>query len=385
MIALLMRFLWSFALLQCIQAKVALRPLFYGQDSAVIVDTYRKFPPRLDSKLQNALYYNMPVYKLIKPGLPTKTTTTTTTTAAPSPGYPADLLDIAHNKLGLKDLPSIEELGEMIGTDNARETIDYIRTLTGTDEGLALMKQYLDALHFEQAEENVAEEKEEDDNGDNGDDDDDDDNNMANVSYDELPQEKSTVVVPSPEGSLMQRVGDFMKQYNLWSGQVTTTTTPAPVIAAPARSFLPVFVPPPAGLKPMRPILVRQPLPYHYPIPLRPVALPTVRPTQVPSTTRAPHPHLNTPKQQEDAEIKYSTLPPHIQQFAKLANISPEVVERFLERQPKLAELAKRLSTLALSPEQTQAMDSQVIRAVQNALTKNDDLQRLIEASQALK
>uniref|UniRef100_A0A6P4FJQ2 Uncharacterized protein LOC108051837 n=1 Tax=Drosophila rhopaloa TaxID=1041015 RepID=A0A6P4FJQ2_DRORH len=378
MIACLMRFLWSLALLQCIQAKVALRPLFYGQDSAVIVDTYRKFPPRLDSKLQNALYYNMPVYKLIKPG------TTTTTTAAPSPGYPADLLDIAHNKLGLKDLPSIEELGELIGTDNAAETIDYIRALTGTDEGLALMKQYLDTLRYEDAEEKVVEEKEAEDKEDNGD----DDNSMSNVSYDELPQEKTittTTVKPSTEVSLVQRVGNFMKQYSLWSGQDTTTTARPPVIAPPAGSFLPVFLAPPKGLKPMRPILVRQPLPYHYPIPLRPVALPTVRPTQVPSTTRAPKPHLNTPKVQEDAEIKYSTLAPHIKHFAKLANISPQVVERFLEGNPKLAELAKRLSTLALSPEQSQAIDSQVLRAVQSALTKNDDLKRLIEASQALK
>jgi len=78
-------------------------------------------------------------------------------------------------------------------------------------------------------------------------------------------------------------------------------------------------------------------------------------------------------------------LPPHIQQLAKVANIPPQVVESFLERQPKLAELAKRLSNLALSPEQTQAMNSQVLKAVQNALTKNDDLQRLIEASKALK
>ncbi|EDX06948.1 GD10975 [Drosophila simulans] len=106
MIGVLMRFLWSLAMVQCIQARVSMLPRFYGQDSAIIVDINRKFPPRMDSKLQNALYYNLPVYKLIKP----TTTTTTTTTAAPTSGYPADLLDIAHNKLGLKDLPSLEEL-----------------------------------------------------------------------------------------------------------------------------------------------------------------------------------------------------------------------------------------------------------------------------------
>ncbi|XP_039482782.1 PH domain-containing protein DDB_G0287875 [Drosophila santomea] len=391
MIGVLMRFLWSLAMVQCIQARVSMLPRFYGQDSAIIVDINRKFPPRMDSKLQNALYYNLPVYKLIKP----TTTTTSTTTAAPTSGYPADLLDLAHNKLGLKELPSLEDLGEMIGTNGASETIDYIRTLTGTEEGLALMKQYLDALHFEEAEENVAEEQEKAENDD--DDDDDDDNTMGNASYDEIPQERATAPAdPSPKLSLMQRFGDFMKQYNLWSGQVSTTTTPAPFIAAPTASFQPVFVPPPpAGMTPLRPILVRQPLPYHYPIPLRPVSLASPKSIQLPTTTTtttttpAPvtKPHLNTPKliMQEDAEGKYSTLPPHIQQLAKMANISPQVVEIFLERQPKLAELAKRLSTLALSPEQTQAMDAQVLKAVQHALSSNDDLQRLIEAAQALK
>jgi len=377
MIGVFMRFLWSLAMMQCIQARVAMRPLFYGQDSAIIVDINRKFPPRLDSKLQNALYYNMPVYKLIKPNLPT--TTTTTTTAAPSSDYPADLVDIAHKKLGLKSLPSIEELGEMIGTDNVRETIDYVRTLAGSDEGLALMKQYLDTLNFEQVEENVAEatEKTEDD--------DDDENTMDNASYYDMPQEKPTTIAPTPELSLMQRLGDFMDQYIPWSGQVTTSATPQ-VTAQPSGSFQPVFVAPPASMKPLRPILVRQPLPYHYPIPLRPVALPTIKPIQMPSSsTPAPKPHLNTPRLPEDAEFKYSALPPHIQQLAKVANIPPQVVESFLERQPKLAELAKRLSNLALSPEQTQAMNSQVLKAVQNALTKNDDLQRLIEASKALK
>ncbi|KAH8347658.1 hypothetical protein KR084_000027 [Drosophila pseudotakahashii] len=384
MIGVFMRFLWSLAMMQCIHARVAMRPLFYGQDSAIIVDINRKFPPRLDSKLQNALYFNMPVYKLIKPIV---STTTTTTTVAPSSDYPADLLDIAHKKLGLKNLPSIEELGEMIGTDNVRETIDYVRTLAGSEEGLALMKQYLDTLNFEEeVEENVAEPKEGADN----DDDDEDDNTMDNASYFEMPQEKPTTAAPSPEVGLMKRIGDLMEQYNPWSGQAISTATP-PVIAPPPGSFHPVFVAPPVRSmkQPLRPILVRQPLPYHYPIPLRPVALPTIKPFEVDrssSSTPASKPHLNTPKRQEDAvEVTYSSLPPHIQQIAKMANIPPQVVESFLERQPKLAELAKRLSTLALSPEQTQAMNSQVLKAVQNALSKNDDLQRLIEASQALK
>ncbi|XP_017081597.1 PH domain-containing protein DDB_G0287875 [Drosophila eugracilis] len=381
MIGVVTRFLWSLAMVQCIYARVSVMP-FFGQDSAVIVDINRKLPSKLDSKLQNALYYNMPVYKLIKPNSPS----TTTTTAAPDWGYPEDLLDIAHNKLGLKNLPNIEDLGEMIGTDSDKETIDYIRTLAGNDGGLALMKQYISIL---QAEEDVPEDKGTADDNDNDDDDNDDNNTMNNSSYDELPQEKSTTEAPKPELSLLERIGGFMKHYNLWTGEVTTTTTPAPFIAPSSDAFQPFFVAPPspANMKPLRPFLVRQPLPYHYPIPLRPVALPTIKPIQVTTstTTPAPKPHLNTPKLQEDSEFKYSSYPPYIQQFAKLANISPHVVDHFLERQPKLSELAKRLSTLALSQEQIQDMDDQVLKAIQNALAKNDDLKRLIEASQALK
>ncbi|KAH8300644.1 hypothetical protein KR018_000929 [Drosophila ironensis] len=378
----LLRFLWPLALLQCIPARVPLIPRFYGQEGGILtIETDMKLPPKLDSKLQNALYYNLPVYKVIRP----KTTTTTTT--PPPSQYPSDLLDLAHNKLGLKELPSLEELGELIGTNTPAETISYIRTLTSDAAGIALMKQYLDTLNFE--DENVAEEKD-----DAEDDDNDDDNTMDNVSYDDLPREKpsSSTVRPSPENSLIQRFGAFMKQYNLWSSETTTPApapTPAVIRQPPPVAFKPVFLAPPKGaVRPMNrlpPMLVRQPLPYHYPIPLRPVMLPAVQPTHVPSTTAAPKPHLNTPKLQAVDESADALVAPHIRQLAKLTNISPQVLDSFLQQQPKLAELAKRVSTLALSPEQTQAMDSQVFMAIQRALSQNEELKRLIEAAQTLK
>ncbi|SPP73780.1 uncharacterized protein LOC117582195 [Drosophila guanche] len=390
MFGLLARFLWPLALLQCISARVALMPKFYGQDSAVIVDVGRNTPTRLDSKLQNALYYNFPVYKLIKPG--SQVQSTSTTTAAPAPTvpteYPSDLVEIAQTKLGLKVLPSISELGQLIGTRSNSETIDYIRSLTSNEGGIALMKEYLETLDYELSED-VPDSVDDDDDA--GDDDNAMDNADVEADFDERPRMETssssttTTTTPEMQGSLLQRFGDFMKQYSLWH----TTTTAAPATRKPipaAVSFKPVIVSTP-GVARMRPLLVRQPLPYHYPIPLRPVGLPA-RPTEVPSTTAALRPssapHLNSPKHIE-AEMQSPPVAPHLRHLAEMANISPQVLDHFLKQQPKLAELAKRVSTLSLSDDQTRAMDSQIFMAVKRALSQNEELKRLLESAQTLK
>ncbi|KAH8254644.1 hypothetical protein KR032_011488 [Drosophila birchii] len=393
MFRFLLHLLWPLALLQYIQATaVAPRPLIYGRD--------------------NAYYFGLPVYKLIKPGVApptTTTTTTTTTTPAPSSGYPSDILDIAYKKLGLKKLPRIEDLSELIGTRDAIETIEYLRKRTGSDADIALMKQYMDTLHFEEeheaekeaeaeadAEAEEAEEKQEDEI--NEEDDNDDDNTMDNSFDDDQPKEfVNPTKAPEPQESMMQRFSAFLKQ---WTGR---TPTPAPTEATPPPrpvSFQPVFVvrPPPLAVPNRRPVLVRQPVPYHYPVPFRPVTPspppPRVeKPTELPSTTVAPKPHLNTPKEQEltakeleDITIDIpNNLSPHIMQFAKLANISPVIVDRFLQRQPKLAALAKKVSTLALSQEQTQEMETQVLMAVHKALSQSEKMTKILEAAQTLK
>ncbi|KAH8285101.1 hypothetical protein KR054_005252 [Drosophila jambulina] len=384
MIRFLLRLLWPLALLQSIQASaVAPRPLIYGRD--------------------NAYYFGLPVYKLIKPGVPP--TTTTTTTPAPSSGYPSDILDIAYKKLGLKKLPRIEDLGELIGTGDALETIEYLRKRTGSDADIALMKQYMDTLHFE--EEHEAEEEAEaeaeaevDAADEEKQDDDDDDNTMDNSFDEEQPRENVTPTnAPEPQESMMQRFSTFLKQ---WTSRAAAPATPPPSPPPRAVSFQPVFVvrpPPMASVPNRRPLLVRQPVPYHYPVPFRPVTPspppPHVeRSTEVPSTTAAPKPpHLNTPKEQEltakeleDITIDIpNNLSPHIMQFAKLANISPVIVDRFLQRQPKLAALAKKVSTLALSQEQTQEMESQVLMAVHKALSQSEEMSKILEAAQTLK
>ncbi|XP_017051245.1 uncharacterized protein LOC108094910 [Drosophila ficusphila] len=350
MVGLLMRFLWSLALLQCIDVGLAEGPPFNDRDCDFIGDANIKCPPK--SKLQNAYYFNMPVYKLNRHGIPT---TTTTTTEAPVVGYPADLLEIA-SKVGLKDLPSIEELGKLIGTDNPSDTINYIRALVGTDEGIEMIKQFLNTLQFEKIEEDKP--MEDNENIDN--------NDEINAMEDYLGRERYTTPT----------VG---QRYNLMPGHL-----PAPINPP----FMPYFVAPPSRFGRIPPFLVRSPLPYHYPIPLPPPGANHNAPRfHMPThnTPNTPKPHLNTLKPQVDAVIKFSNLPPHVQRLAKLLDIPPRVVDQFLKNQPKLADLAKRLSTLALSPEQTQDMDSQVLQAVRNALSNNDDLKRLIEASMALK
>ncbi|XP_034478452.1 uncharacterized protein LOC117784753 [Drosophila innubila] len=372
MFAWSMKILLPLALLNCIHGRVLMMPKFYGQDSAVIVDTDKsKFNP----KLQNALYYNIPVYKLFKP-----MTTTTTTTTAPIgliEEYPSDLLYIARNKLGLKrleQLPSIRELGELLGTGNAEDTIKYIRALTSNDQGIALMKAYLGSLDYDQSEPEAETRPDIKFN---------DEDNDTDADYDDEmplkePKLETTTKAAQWEleegGGLMQHVNDFMKQYGMWSEETTTVApTPAPVV------YKPLFVAPQlATVKPPRPLFARRPWPSHVPIPM---------PTRVPSTTAIPptpkSPHLNSPK--VPANSMSGHVAPHVQQLAQIANIPPSVLDTFLQQQPKLAELARRVSRLPLVQQHSRAIDSQLLVAVQKALSQDENLKHLLSASQTLK
>lgn len=397
--ARLVKFLVPLALLNCINARVALMPKFFGQDTAIIVDTDKT---RINPRLQNAFYYNFPVYKLIRPGsMPVTSTTTTTDSPAPDTidEYPSDLLQLARNKLGLKradKLPSLNELGELLGTGNAADTIKYIRTLTSNDQGIALMKAYLNSMtDYDQAESDTGTNNEPEDDQYNEDD------NSADIEadYEALPAKqtkqtdtttKATQAQVTEQIGIMQSVNNFMKQYGVWSED---STTPKPV------SYQPVFVAPVQAVGGRRPVFVRQPLPYHYPIPLRPALAPQVMkvtttpvttpvPTSttsiapVPSTTvAAKHhspPHLNSPKD-------LTNVAPHVKQLAQIANISSTVLDQFLQQQPKLAELAKRVSRLPLVQQHSKAIDTQLLLAVKKALSKDENLKRLLDAAETLK
>lgn len=392
--ARLVKFLVPLALLNCISARVALVPKFFGQDSAIIVDTDKT---RINPKLQNALYYNFPVYKLIRPGSMPATSTSTTTTENPVAAnideYPSDLLQLARNKLGLKradQLPSLSELGELLGTGNAADTIKYIRTLTSNDQSIALMKAYLNIDNESDAE--TDNEPEDEPNNE------DDNNADIEEDYEALPAkqpkqiETTTKAMPaqSEYDRNVQNLNNFMQQY---SSRSEERAAPAPV------SYQPVFVAPGHPGRSRRPVFVHQLVPYHYPIPLRPALVPQVmkvKPTSVPtpvpssatsttpvpSTTVAskPHspPHLNSPKE-------LTNVAPHVQQLAQIANISPTVLDQFLQQQPKLAELAKRVSRLPLVQQNSKAIDTQLLLAVKKALSQDENLKRLLDAAGTLK
>lgn len=391
--ARLVKFLVPLALLNCISARVALMPKFFGQDSAIIVDTDKT---RINPKLQNALYYNFPVYKLIRPGSMPVTSTSTTTTEKPVAAnideYPSDLLQLIRNKLGFKrtdQLPSLSELGELLGTGNAADTIKYIRTVISDDQNIALMKAYLNMDNESDAE--TDNEPEDEPNNE------DDNNADIDADYEALPAkqpkqiETTTKAIPAQTeyDRRVQNLNNFMQQYSRSEKN-----------AAPTRvSYQPVFVAPGHPGRSGRPVFVHHPLPYHYPIPLRPALVPQVMKvmptsvptpvpspatstTPVPSTTVAtkPHspPHLNSPKE-------LTNVPPHVKQLAQIANISPTVLDQFLQQQPKLAELAKRVSRLPLVQQNSKAIDTQLLLAVKKALSQDENLKRLLDAAGTLK
>lgn len=363
-------------------------PKFYGQDSAIIVDTDKL---RLNPKLQNGLYYNIPAFKLINPSTPTPTPITYTSTAAlrVAGEYPKDLIDIARTKLDFKridQLPSLSELGSLLGTSNDDETIKYVRSLTSTDQGIALMKAYLESTDYEPTDSNNGSEDKPEANDNNNDD--------FDVDYDATSRLDIPVTTKIPTqqmeaGGLMKGVTEFINQYRSSQGLDSNTKSRRlpykHVLVAPVQTSNNQQ----QNLAPaLRPVLVRNPLPYHYPIPLRPVFIPTrvtasPRPAPVSNNANtnksAPAlrpPHLNTPKGTSSAPVA-----PHVHELARIANISPDVLDSFLQQQPKLAELAKRFSRLPLVQQQSKAIDSQLFMAVKRALAQ-DNLKRLLGASQ---
>lgn len=61
--------------------------------------------------------------------------------------YPDDLLEIAYEKFGItnpKTLPPLSELGKLLETENAQETIAIIRDMIKTDEGIDLIKMFIE-------------------------------------------------------------------------------------------------------------------------------------------------------------------------------------------------------------------------------------------------
>jgi hypothetical protein len=388
-------------------ARYAFVPKFYGQDSAVIVDTDKQLPPTPFNTKR--YYHRFPVYQIIQPGkhmqiqqneIASTTKSTTNKPLSVVDEFPRDLLVIAQKKLGLKSLdeiPSISELGELLGTDTADETISYIRQLTASEQGIALMKAYMEI-----------DDGESDDSADI--DDDDEDTAEENVDIatatadlrvveDDISDDnefKSDIVAsdsstPSnankPKSGFFDKIASYLNIYNLLPQKQTTRSNNSPITTSVPEPQKSLQINP-NGLPPQvfnnqKPDLMRNPLPYHYPIPLRPAKFNNTsdNPAKVQLPIRSPpsnnfKPLINTPK---------IIIPPHIQQLSKLSNIPPKKLESFLESKPKLAELAKRISNVSLSNGVNNAVNNQLMNAIKKAIEQDDDLRRLLSETDTLK
>lgn len=294
--------------------------------------------------------------------------------------FPHDLLEIARSKLGLKSLdevPSISELADFLGTENAEETIKYIRQMTNTEQGIALIKAYLESADFtdrtdeQRRRQQQQQEKEQ------------------QKSAHEKIEKHAADVATKTRNNFLQRVAAYFHIYNLWpqSGSADAAETRKTVEQQLSKYIKPqleyrkrVAQQTANALAQHKPLLVRNPLPYHYPIPLRAIsggkrvmhndAVGNV-PMQVPNAFSPVH--LNTPK---------FYVPPHIQ-LARATNIPPQQLQALLQSKPKLAELAAKVSRLPLTNERSSPIDAQLLAAVKRAIEQDDDLRKLLQSTAA--
>lgn len=491
------------------EARYGFVPKFYGQDSAVIVDTDKitstplqtnkislNYPTKLRLPPPFPLWQHFPRYHIIPPPPPgqiisintwpktkfsttttssttteaptttssststTTTSTTTTTTTTPPPTssvplsintnkfridtvpfvtddeFPRELLDIAQHKLGLKSLdeiPSISELGQLLGTNSPQETLSYIRKLTSNEQGVALMKAYIESTDYT---DNA--DKSDDDDEDNDDDDyvdapinlsdingplkindeglvvitdqDSPDDYEGNTNNGEQ-EEASTITVKPPRKTpkiikklqdlneskpgLLERIANFMHLNNLWHKK-SKNINPDQKNARDNPAFNEVNRVTMQGKKmevdnettkskeetfsETKPILANDAtIPYNYPVPIRPQSSSTTTTTTLPPPTSSPDKsnvvHLNTPKM----------LIPHVQQLARVTKIPPKKIEDFLASKPKLLQLANKVSRFPIGYDRTSPLEAQVMMAVQRAIEQDEDLKVLLSSAATLK
>ncbi|XP_036333722.1 uncharacterized protein LOC118744664 [Rhagoletis pomonella] len=285
--------------------------------------------------------------------------------------FPHDLLEIARSKLGLRSLdevPSISELAEFLGTSNAEETIKYIRQLTNTDQGIELIKAYLESADFTDRTEE----------------------SRRGQQQQEMDGGRTIVESTKPKSNLLERLAAYFHIYNLWPQSNGVDAADA---RKQVQQQLSKYIKPqlqyrkrmqaaaahhggahPTGVHhPHKPLLIRNPLPYHYPIPFRPVfgnRLPQHNDAAAgnPMSTTV---HLNTPK---------FYVPSHIQ-LARAANIPPQQLQTLLQSKPKLAELAAKVSHLPLTNDRSSPIDAQLLAAVKRAVEHDEDLRKLLQAT----
>ncbi|XP_004517715.1 uncharacterized protein LOC101448835 [Ceratitis capitata] len=285
--------------------------------------------------------------------------------------FPHDLLEIARSKLGLKSLdevPSISELAEFLGTANAEETIQYIRQMTNTEQGIALITAYLESADFTDRTEETRHRQQEPAQG--------------KVEADENAE------IAKNKNNFLDRIAAYFHIYNLWpqSGETDSVETRKNVEQQLSKYIKPQLEyrkrlhaaaahHQPNAMRQHKPVLVRNPLPYHYPVPLRPVVGNRLTNNDVvgmpPQTAFSPV-HLNTPK---------FYMPSTHLQLARATNIPPQQLQTLLQSKPKLAELAAKVSHLPLTSDRSTHIDAQLMAAVKRAIEQDEDLRKLLQST----
>ncbi|XP_075168784.1 link [Haematobia irritans] len=519
-----------FLILKITEGRYGFVPKFFGQDSAIIVDTDKLMPPpsppttpstpmqqqtnsvNFPTKLRLApppfpLWQHFPRYHIIPPPPPgqiisintwskakfqmtkstttkpstttstttttTSTTTTTTTTVKPKitstpinnfntkskfgidtvpfvtdDEFPRELLDIAQNKLGLKSLdeiPSISELGQLLGTNSPHETLNYIKKLTANEQGVALMKAYIESTDYTDNADKTYDDEEGDDDdeeiADLGDIEEplrindeglvvittaDEDSNgdyeelNANDDKTEAKEEiltssvniknrktpkiiKKLKEISNAKPGLMERLVNFMHLNNLWQKKTTDRKTnkiseennnqlndsdDLNRMTIQGKKIEITNETQEPEISTELPILVRDPIPYNYPVPIRranstSTTTTPATPSEQPSSTTTSSSslesstvvHLNTPKM----------LIPHVKQLARVTKIPPKKIEDFLASKPKLLELANKVSRFPIGYDRASPLEAQVMMAVQKAIEQDEDLKKLLSSTTTLK
>lgn len=480
-------------------------PKFYGQDSAIIVDTDKSLPQTNNVNYPNKirmpppfpLWRHYPRYHIIPPpppgqilaintwgktanskpiNMPTTTTTTsttttstTTTTTTPKPTtsttktmitkfptsspfitddeFPSELLDIAQNKLGLKSLdeiPSISELGQLLGTTSPEETLSYIKKLTSNEQGVALMKAYIESTDYtdnsgdlsdndKDAEDDLDDEEEGEDIGDIEEpvkvndeglivinDADAEDDYEEEVPKPTLKPRKTPKIIqkfkelPQTHPSLMERLANFMHLNNFFHKNNKKQTEAELTVSTESHQIDRVTengkklnnksktlnkesqenqteseiinvqeLKENLGLKTS--ILNQETIPYNYPVPIR--ASSSSSTTTTTTTTTTPAPTINSPS--ANTPVVHLNTPkmlmPHVQQLSRVTKIPSKKIEDFLATKPKLLELATKVSRFPIGYDRNSPMEAQVMAAVQRAIEQDEDLKKLLSSTATLK
>lgn len=416
-------------------------PEFRGHDSAIIVDSEkivaqkkyndRQFPIKM--RVPFPLWRQYPRYHFMPRPPPRQVLTAyhwaniakdtgpfthsvasfpmksdTTTTKAPTPktvsistlspifrgdDFPAELLAIAQNELGLRntdEIPSISEWGQLVGTKSPEETLKYIKRLALNERGIALLKAYIESADYTDKTGELVKNKEDSQNKpvDEEDNDamfdtvkplraNDADLNGSKINNDEeLTQTNTTPKMQeflASNHSLIGRLSNFVHITSLFNSAEQQTRNKGKKLSKKENPQLKdihqnLQVNPDVNSKSLKtPLLVRESVPFNYPIPIR------IQSFAGASDVSAKH--LNTPK----------VLIPHVHHISRVTNVPVRQIEDIVASKPKLLDLITKVGRFPITYHRSSPVEAQVIAAVRKAFEEDEDLKRILSSTSTLK